>query len=252
MTMRFRLARSGLDACYNLSMRSRGRIVSGTLRCRGLRRLVAAGAVLATVVACTSAPPPGGSDGAPSRPPSTSAPAATSPASSESTPPGPPAVLTPGGMWWGFDSSGPISAAALANVHGWYRGARPQFWGRYVSGDYGVSRAELAFARKQGIYVYLLVNDPNCSQCAGGGDVCGNDTTAAQARLDARAAIRAATGAGVGRGALLFKDIEQVSSCRGEPTPDYLNTWYRTLKHTDYVTGFYANAYQQNYDFPRG
>jgi Rv2525c-like, glycoside hydrolase-like domain len=163
-----------------------------------------------------------------------------------------PPVLTPEGMWWGVDSSGPITAAAIANVRDWYQGARPQFWGRYVSGEYAVTRSELAFARRQGLYVYLLVNDRNCSQCAFGGDICGNDLTRAQARADAHAALRAAARLGLPHGTVLFKDIEQVSSCRREPSADYLDAWYRTLKGTDFVTGFYGNAYQQNYDFPRG
>jgi glycoside hydrolase-like protein len=174
-------------------------------------------------------------------------------ASSSARPrPARPAVLTPEGMWWGVDSSGPITATAIANVRDWYRGARPQFWGRYVSGEYGVTRSELAFARSQGLYVYVLVNDRNCSQCAFGGDICGNDLTRAQARVDAHAALRAAARLGLPRGTVLFKDIEQVSSCRREPSAGYLDAWYRTLKGTDFVTGFYANAYQQNYDFPRG
>jgi hypothetical protein len=155
-------------------------------------------------------------------------------------------------MWWGVDSSGPITAAAIANVRDWYRGARPQFWGRYVSGEYAVTRNELDFARSQGLYVYVLVNDRNCSQCAFGGDICGNDLTRGQARADAHAALRAAARLGLPRGTVLFKDIEQVSSCRREPSADYLDAWYRTLKGTDFVTGFYGNAYQQNYDFPRG
>ena len=156
-------------------------------------------------------------------------------------------------MWWGVDSSGPITAAAIHNVRDWYRGSpRPQFWGRYLSGDYGVSKAELAYGRAQGIYVYLIVNDRNCSECAGGGDICGNDRTAAQAALDAKEALRAARRLGLGKGTVLFKDIEQVSSCRGEPTADYLYTWYRTLQGTDWVTGFYGNAYTQFYDFPIG
>lgn len=162
-----------------------------------------------------------------------------------------PAVLTPGGMWWGVDSSGPITAEAISNVRGWYQGATPQFWGRYLGGDYAVTRAELAYARSQGIYVYLIVNDSNCSQCPGG-DICGNDLTPAQARTDALQALHAASAVGVPEGAVLFKDIEQIASCRGEPSAAYLTAWYHTLRNTDYRTGFYGNAYQQNYDFPRG
>ena len=85
-----------------------------------------------------------------------------------------------------------------------------------------------------------------------GGDICGNDLTRAQARADAHAALRAARRLSLPHGTVLFKDIEQVSSCTREPSADYLDAWYRTLKGTDFVTGVYGNAYQQNYDFPRG
>ncbi len=160
-------------------------------------------------------------------------------------------MTTREGMWWGVDSSGPITAAALDNVRDWYRGARPQFWGRYVSGHYAISAHELAYARSKGIYVYLLVNDHNCSQCDGGRDVCGHDRTAAQARADALAAVAAAKAVGVPARAVLFKDIEQISGCSGEPTARYLDTWYRTLRGTDFRTGFYGNAHRQSFDFPR-
>ena len=153
-------------------------------------------------------------------------------------------------MWWGVDSSGPITASALANVRGWYRGRpHPQFWGRYLRGGYAVSRAELAFARSHHIVVYLIVDDRNCSQC-GGSDSCGNDRTATQARSDAVAAARAARRLGIPRGVVLFKDIEQVSSCRGEPTAAYLLAWYHSLSRTRYRTGFYGNAFRQYWDFP--
>jgi hypothetical protein len=161
-----------------------------------------------------------------------------------------PSVHTPEGMWWGVDSTLPISATTLANVRGWYRGApRPQFWGRYLRGSYGVSRAELAFARAQHIYVYLIVSDRNCSQC-GGGDVCGNDRTRDQSRTDALAAAAASRRLRLPLRTTLFKDIEQVSSCRGEPTADYLLGWYATMRHTGFRTGFYGNVHKQYYDFP--
>ncbi|MEP6853230.1 MAG: glycoside hydrolase domain-containing protein [bacterium] len=203
-------------------------------------------AVAETTSAPASATTPGS---VASTSPGSASPSLTGSTSSSPRPARPP-LLTPDGHWWGVDSSGPITSAALANVQGWYRGATPQFWGRYVSGDYGVSRAELAFARSRGIYVYLIVNDQNCSQCDGI-DICGHDLTAAQARADAREAIRAAEQVGVGRGAVLYKDIEQISSCRKEPSAEYLLAWYHTLRETDWRTGFYGNVYQQNYDFPR-
>lgn len=162
-----------------------------------------------------------------------------------------PSVHTPQGLWWGVDSTLPISAATMANVRGWYRGApRPQFWGRYLGGSYGVSRAELAYARTEGIFVYLIVSDRNCSQCDGG-DVCGNDRTAAQARTDAQDAISNARRLHLPRHTALFKDIEQVSSCGGEPTSTYLLRWYRTMRDTGFQTGFYGNVHKQFYDFPK-
>ncbi len=165
-------------------------------------------------------------------------------------PVGPPGH-TPEGLWWGVDSTLPISAVTIANVRGWYRGApRPQLWGRYLSGSYGVSRAELAYARKEMFFVYLIVSDRNCSHCDGG-DVCGHDRTAPQARTDAQNAITNARRLRLPRHTTLFKDIEQVSSCRGEPTSTYLLTWYRTMRDTGLQTGFYGNVHKQYYDFPR-
>ncbi|MGI8678612.1 MAG: glycoside hydrolase domain-containing protein [Jatrophihabitans sp.] len=159
-------------------------------------------------------------------------------------------ALTKGGMWWGVDSYAPITAQSLANVRDWYVGGhRPQFWGRYLSGRAGISDTELRFARAHGIYVYLIVPDRNCSACSDG-DACTNDSTAAQARADAAAAVRAARRLTLPAGAVLFKDIEEVSSCRDEPTPAYLLAWFRTLLGTPYRTGFYGNVYRQTYEFP--
>lgn len=160
-------------------------------------------------------------------------------------------ALTPAaGMWWGVDSTSAITDRSLANVESWYvRNHRPQFWGRYLRGHFAVSRAELGYARAHDIYAYLIVTDRNCSQC-GGSDVCGNDRTARQARADALEAVHDAAALGVPAGAVLFKDIEQVSSCRGEPTAAYLLAWYTALRATDYRTGFYGNTHRQYYNCP--
>jgi len=154
-------------------------------------------------------------------------------------------------MWWGVDSTTAMSAASLANVQDWYLGGhRPQFWGRYLRGSYAVSRTELAFARAHGIYVYLIVTDHNCSQC-GGHDICGNDRTAGQAAHDVQQAADAADKLGLPRGTVIYKDLEQVSSCRGEPTATFLLAWDSALRKTRYKTAFYGNTNQQNYDFPK-
>ena len=122
-------------------------------------------------------------------------------------------------------------------------------WGRYVSGHYRLQPGELAFARAHGIYVYVLVPDSNCSVCNGGGDICGNDRTASQATSDAHEAVEAAELAGIPPGAMLFKDVEQVGSCTGELTPTFLRTWFHAVRQTQYLAGFYGNAYRQSYDF---
>jgi hypothetical protein len=163
-----------------------------------------------------------------------------------------PGRTTPGGLWWGVDSTVPIDANSLANARDWYLGGhRPAVWGRYISGHYALRPGELGFARAHGIAVYLLVPDANCSICAGGGDICGNDVTAAQARADAREALTAARRAHLPTGAILFKDVEQVGSCTGELTPDYLLAWYRTVHRSRYRVGIYGNAISQKYDFPK-
>jgi hypothetical protein len=160
--------------------------------------------------------------------------------------------MTPQGLWWGVDSTTPMSASVLDNVRDWYRGGHtPVVWGRYVSGHYALRPSEFHFARKHGIYLYLLVPDANCSVCNGGGDLCGNDRTAAQATQDARDAVRAARGLHVPAGAMLFKDVEQIGTCTGELTAEYLLTWYRVGRASPYRVGFYGNAYTQHYDFVR-
>ena len=218
---------------------------------------------------------PGGSDSAgqvPSGAPSSDALPSGSPSSGPSSgptspssggptsPPAPPVgrvspqhgQLTPRGLWWGVDSTTPISDASLANVRSWYVGSpKPLVWGRYIGGTYTVTRAELAFARAHGIAVYLVVPDRNCSVCDGGGDVCGADHTAEQARSDATAAVRAADRTGVPARVTLFKDIEQIGSCTGELSAEYLRAWYDTVRRTQYRVGFYGNSNRQFYDFPR-
>jgi hypothetical protein len=160
-------------------------------------------------------------------------------------------AVTTGGLWWGVDSSGPINAEALANVRSWYQGATPQFWGRYLSGSYAIHDEEITFAQQQHIYLYLLVLDRNCSICDGGRDVCGSDISASQAIADAQLALQTARARHIKPGATLFKDIEQIGSCEGEPTATYLRSWYQAVKGSGYRTGFYGNAYRQNYAFPR-
>lgn len=154
-------------------------------------------------------------------------------------------------MWWGVDSTVPINAASLANVRDWYRGGYPpQVWGRYLGGRFAVRADELAFARAHHIYVYVIVPDDNCSGCTGG-DSCGNDMTAAQARGDALGSAREARELGLPHEVVLYKDIEEVSSCRHEPTAQYLLTWYRTMLGSGFRTGFYGNVHEQFYEFPR-
>jgi hypothetical protein len=110
---------------------------------------------------------------------------------------------------------------------------------------------ELAFAARHHIAVYLIVPDSNCSVCNGGGDLCGNDITAAQARGDAQDAITIARRLHIPAGAALFKDIEEVGTCHGELTGTYLDTWFRTARSSPYRPAFYGNAYTQQYDFVR-
>lgn len=154
-------------------------------------------------------------------------------------------------MWWGVDSSGAMNDDALAAVQAWYRGARPQVWGRYLNGSYAVTASELAWARRHGIYVDLLVPDDNCSQCAGGGDLCGGDETSQQAVRDAGAAVAAAKQLKIPAGARIFKDLEQVAACHGEPTAAYVRSWYITVRQSPYLVGLYGNSTTPAYAFPR-
>lgn len=155
-------------------------------------------------------------------------------------------------MWWGVDSTGPITEAALDNVRNWYRGSpRPLLWGRYVTGSFALQRGELAFARAHGIGVYLIVPDLDCSICDNGNDVCGSDRTAGQARDDARRAVKASIRAGIPARVTLFKDVEEIGTCHGELTSEYLRAWYHHVRATRYRAGFYGNTFRQSWDFPR-
>lgn len=157
--------------------------------------------------------------------------------------------VTPGGYWWAVDSSGPVGDAALTAVQGWYQGATPAVWGRYLTGPYALQDGETEWLAGHGIYLYVLVPDGNCSGC-NGGDICGNDLTAAQAQADAAETLAAARDRRIPRGVRLFKDIEQVSSCRGEPTGEYVSAWYRAVRDSDYLVGFYGNSTEPDWDFP--
>ena len=158
--------------------------------------------------------------------------------------------VTPGGYWWGVDSSGPVGDEGLAAVQAWYQGATPAVWGRYLVGNYELRDGEIAWAAAHNVYLYFLVPDSNCSECNGGGDICGNDRTAAQAQADAAETLAAARAKKLPAGLRLYKDLEQVSSCRGEPTGEYVSAWYRAVKDSDYRVGFYGNSTAPDWDFP--
>lgn len=150
-----------------------------------------------------------------------------------------------------MDSTVAIDARSLANVRGYYRGGHdPVAWGRYLTGRFGLHRAEIGFAARYGIVLYLLVPDANCSGCADG-DLCGNDRSAAQAVRDAQQAIAAARWLNIPPGVTLFKDVEEVGACHGELTGSYLDAWFLQLQHSPYRAAFYGNATAQDYDFPR-
>jgi hypothetical protein len=160
--------------------------------------------------------------------------------------------LTPDGLWWAVDSTTVISGDSLANVRGWYKGGQtPVAWGRYINSSHTLVNGELEFAARHHIVVFLIVPDFNCSVCNGGGDLCGNDITAAQATLNAREAIAVARRLHIPRGAALFKDVEEVGTCHGELTATYLDTWYRVTRASPYRPALYGNAYTQKYDFVR-
>jgi hypothetical protein len=210
-----------------------------------------------TAAGSTSAAPtmPRGSTtlGAPTLSAGTSA-SSGSPSPSRSVPPrrqSGPAAMTPGGLWWSVDSSGPMNDGALSAVRAWYQGATPQVWGRYLTGSYSITRAELAWARSHHIYVYLLIPDDNCSQCDGGDDICGNDRTASQARENAAQTLVAARALPVPAGAALFKDLEQVAACVGEPTAAYLRAWFGAVRDSGFRVGLYGNSTTADYAFPR-
>lgn len=207
--------------------------------------------LLAVLAGCGHATPSARTSAASSAP-VTAAEVATASASAAPTVAVAPPVnsVTPGGYWWGVDSSGPVGDAGLAAVKGWYQGATPTVWGRYLVGHYALQPGEVEWAAAHDIYLDLLIPDSNCSHCNGGRDICGNDRSAQQAMDDAQQTLAAAAAHGIKAGALLLKDLEQVGSCRGEPTGVYVNTWYEVVKTSQYRVGLYGNTTEQTWDFP--
>lgn len=161
------------------------------------------------------------------------------------------ARLTPEGLWWAVDSTVAVNQRSLSNVRHYYRtGHNPVAWGRYVVGHYAVHRDELQFASRHHIALYFLVPDANCSGC-GGGDACGNDITASQARHDADRALAAARRLHLPPGVALFKDLEEVGACDGELSATYVLAWFHRVRRSPYRPAFYGNTTRQRFDFPR-
>ena len=269
---RLRSARVIVDRCVSAS--SPQRYPGSAAVSESPRRTLGRGIVgvlmvaMLTVAGCTSGDLPNQGHSLPPAsglsqpPPVSSASPPQTPGPADNTPPkdAPPrrvrlraehSQLTPSGLGWAVDSTTAINAASLANVHGFYRTTHnPVAWGRYLLGPYGLHRAEIRFAADHHIALYLLVPDADCSGC-GGGDLCGNDHTAAQAHRDAARAITAARHLHLPPGVALFKDIEQVGACHGELTGTYLNAWYQQIQASRYRPAFYGNSTNQNFDFPR-
>ena len=158
---------------------------------------------------------------------------------------------TPQGNWWAVDSATQMNATSLGKVQAWYQGGTPMVWGRYVSSDFELQQSEISFARANQIYLFFLVTDQNCSACRAGKDVCGNDTTAAQAQSDAAQAVTQAGTDNLPNGIILFKDMEQTGTCVGEPTAAYVSAWYQSVQGSGYSVGFYGNSFSQNNAFPK-
>ena len=128
---------------------------------------------------------------------------------------------------WGVDSADPVTTAAWNAAYG-LLGRLPQFWGRYVGGDYAVTPAEIAYLHEKHCKLLIAYN------ATGPSDVAGDEAAGV---ADANAAIAAMKALGVPAGVYVYADVE----AEWAPSTAWIEGWVATLDGSPYGPGFYCN-----------
>jgi hypothetical protein len=126
---------------------------------------------------------------------------------------------------WGVDSADPITPSFLGSI------ARalgtPDFFGRYLGGSYGMTKAEVDLAFSHGIRILVL------DDASGTAD----QTTYAKGQAGAAAAVASAIELGVPAGVAIFRDVEESSAI----DPAFVQGYVDTMAESSYLPAFYGN-----------
>jgi hypothetical protein len=137
---------------------------------------------------------------------------------------------------WGVDSVETITQAFLDEISTTY--GKPDFFGRYLGGDYGMTADEVAIAHNNDIQI--LVVDQSFGPTST--DLLGYD----YGKDAAENAINNAQALGIPDGVAIFANVEYNSIIDS----GWIEGWFDTLTASIYVPGYYANPVYNNPDNP--
>jgi hypothetical protein len=140
-------------------------------------------------------------------------------------------------MHWGVDSArtsnttaadGATIAIDAVTIRA---GTSPEFWGRYIGGNYAISSAEVNALHSANCRVLLVFNGTTSGGVQG---------SAADGLNDASQAVAAALNLGVPAGIAVFADVENTWA----PSPDWIQGWVKGIvsSPSGYLPGFYCDT----------
>jgi Domain of unknown function (DUF1906) len=140
-------------------------------------------------------------------------------------------------MHWGVDSARPANTTADDGVMIAFdavagrAGSAPEFWGRYIGGNYAVTAVEIQYLHGLNCRVFLTYNDTSAADVQG---------TAQDGKGDAASAIAAALALGAPAGMAIFADVEN----SWVPSADWIQGWVTGIVSdaNGYLPGFYCDA----------
>ncbi|HEX2714539.1 MAG TPA: glycoside hydrolase domain-containing protein [Candidatus Acidoferrales bacterium] len=140
-----------------------------------------------------------------------------------------------------MDSADPVTqmvgSQALFDFIAENAGRAPDFWGRYIGGNYALVPMEAQFLHNRGCKILIIYNGTHNSPASVQGGY-------QEGVLDATRAITAAQGLGVPGGTWIYADIE----ASWKPTPEWFKGWSDTMLTSVYggAGGVYGNPHPAN------
>ena len=138
-------------------------------------------------------------------------------------------------MHWGVDSARtPNSTAVDGSVC--YDSvtsratAAPEFWGRYIGGNYSLTAGEITYLHGVGCKILVAYNGTSNDSTSVQGDI-------AEGRPDAANAITAAIALGVPTGTAIYADIEGSWT----PSANWMRGWATAVAAANFTPGMYCD-----------